>query len=158
MPCGPLFLKSGLCASLASRCGARLWVGTNSRKWTLTEFFAWQEKQHERYELVGGLPVRMISGTKAVHDTIVMNIIGELQNQLRGKTCRPFSGEHSVETLPGQIRRPDVGVDCGPLDPEAYKAAAARVIFEVLSPTTRDFDIFAKLEEYKTLHTRSRFA
>jgi Uma2 family endonuclease len=63
----------------------------------------------------------------------------------------PFSGDGSVETIPGQIRRPDVGVDCGRRDPNAMKAALPRMVAEVLSPTTRDFDALEKLEDYKQL-------
>jgi Uma2 family endonuclease len=56
-----------------------------------------------------------------------------------------------VETYPGQIRRPNVGVDCGRRDPNGYKASDPRLVLEVLSPTTRDFDSIRKLEEYKTI-------
>ena len=34
------------------------------RRWTVEEFFAWQERQPERYELVEGFPVRMMAGAK----------------------------------------------------------------------------------------------
>jgi Uma2 family endonuclease len=116
---------------------------------TVDEFFAWQEGQAERYELVDGQPLRMMAGAKNVHDDIVVNLIGELREQFRGSGCRPFTGDGSVETRPGQIRRPDVGVDCGPRDPNGTKAALPRLVIEVLSPSTRDFDTFRKLEEYK---------
>lgn len=116
---------------------------------TVGAFFAWQEKQSDRYELVGGLPVRMMAGAKNVHDYIVVNILGELRNQLRGSGCRPFTGDGSVETLPGQIRRPDVGVDCGRFDPEGFRAMLPRLVVEVLSPSTRDFNSFGKLDEYR---------
>lgn len=124
------------------------------RTWTVEEFFAWQEKQAERYELVEGFPVRLMAGAKNVHDDIVVNVLADLRNQLRGSGCRPFTGDGSVETRPGQIRRPDVGVDCGRRDPDAQNpdvviAALPRLVVEVLSPTTRDFDTFGKLEEYK---------
>jgi Uma2 family endonuclease len=56
-----------------------------------------------------------------------------------------------VETRPGRIRRPDVGVDCGERDPNAMKAAAPKVLIEVLSPSTRDFGSFGKLAEYKEI-------
>ncbi|GJE59800.1 Uma2 family endonuclease [Methylobacterium trifolii] len=114
-------------------------------------FFAWQERQVERYELVGGLPVRMMAGARNVHDDIVVNLVALLRSALRGSGCRPFTGDGSVETLPGQVRRPDVGVDCGPRDPNALKAAEPRLVVEVLSPTTRDFDAFEKLAEYKAM-------
>lgn len=103
----------------------------------------------ERYELVNGLPARMMTGARNVHDDIVVKVLAELRTQLRGTGCRPFTADGSVETRPGQIRRPDIGVDCGPRDPDDYKAALPRLIVEVLSPSTRDFDTFGKLDEYK---------
>ncbi len=118
--------------------------------WSVDAFYAWQEKQADRYELVDGQPLR-ITRAKNVHDDIVVNLISELRRQLRGRDCRPFTGDGSVETRLGQIRRPDVGVDCGPRDPNALKAALPRLLVEVLSPSTRDFDSFAKLEDYKVI-------
>ncbi len=119
--------------------------------WTVQEFFAWQEREAERYELVGGFPVGLRAGASNAHDRIVVNLVAELRNQLRRGACRPVTGDGSVETYPGQIRRPDVGVDCGRFDPAGYKAAEPRVVAEVLSSSTRDFDAFHKLEEYRTV-------
>ena len=63
------------------------------RRWTSAEFFASQETQPERYELVDGLPSRTIAGTTNAHDDIVVNVLAELRNQLRGGGCRPFTGD-----------------------------------------------------------------
>lgn len=123
------------------------------KPWGLNEFFAWQERQEERYELVGGQPIRMMAGTSNRHDDIVVNLIGMLREQLRGKPCRPFTGDGSVETYPGQIRRPDAGVDCGRRDPSGYRAAEVRLVAEVLSPSTRDFDAAFKVPEYKSVES-----
>jgi Uma2 family endonuclease len=117
--------------------------------WSVAEFFAWQALQKDRYELVDGQPLKMMAGAKNVHDDIVVNLIIALGNQLRGRPCRPFTGDGSLETRPGQIRRPDVGVDRGPRDPNSTLAAEPKLLIEVLSPSTRDFDSFRKLEEYK---------
>lgn len=122
-----------------------------ARRWSVQEFFAWQERQDERYELVGGVPVRMRPSARNVHDDIVVNLVAEFRTRLRGKPCRPFTGDGSVETLPGRIRRPDLGVDCGSRDPNGLRAAEPRLVAEVLSPSTRDFDAFDKLEEYKAV-------
>jgi Uma2 family endonuclease len=127
------------------------------RRWTVEEFFAWQEKQPERYELVDGFPARMMAGAKNVHDDIVVNVLTELRNQLRrAGGCRPFTSDGSIETKPGQIRRPDIGVDCGHRDPNGTKATSPRLVVEVLSPTTRDFDTIGKLEEYKLVDSLER--
>jgi Uma2 family endonuclease len=119
------------------------------QRWTVEQFFEWQARQTERYELVDGFPVRMMPGARNVHDDIVVNLLAELRGQLRGSGCRPFTSDGSIETLPGQIRRPDIGVDCGRRDPNGVKAALPRMVAEVLSPTTRDFDSYDKRAEYE---------
>ena len=121
--------------------------------WTVERFFAWQDQQKDRYELVGGVPVRLMAGARNVHDDIVVNLLSELRRQLRGSGCRPFTGDGSIETMPGQIRRPDAGIDCGRRDPDGLKAALPRAVIEVLSPTTRDFDTFEKLPEYRQVES-----
>ena len=102
-----------------------------------------------RGRLASGRPVRMMAGAPNVHDDTVVNLLGELRGRLRGSGCRPFTGDGSVETLPGQIRRPNAGADRGQRDPDGMKAALPRMVAEVLSPSTRDFDTFEKLAEYK---------
>ncbi|WP_338101762.1 Uma2 family endonuclease [Methylobacterium ajmalii] len=49
------------------------------------------------------------------------------------------------------MRRPDAGLDCGSRDPGSTIAAGPRLVVEVLSPNTRDFDAFEKLDEYKSV-------
>jgi Uma2 family endonuclease len=114
---------------------------------TPEEFFAWQETQTDRYELVDGRPHKL-TGAENLHDDIVVNLVAELREKVRGSQCRPFTGDGSVETRVGRIRRPDVGVDCGPRDPVAMTADLPKLIIEVLSPISRDFDAFNKLDEY----------
>ena len=74
-----------------------------TRPWTLDEFFAWQAGEEERYELVNGFPAKMMTGASNRHDVVTSNIQGELRNRLKGKPCRPFTGDGAVETLPGQV-------------------------------------------------------
>ena len=76
------------------------------RRWTIEEFFAWRESQPDRYELVDGRPLEMMAGAKNVHDDFVVNLIGELRDQLRGSGRRPLTRDRSVERRAGQIRRP----------------------------------------------------
>jgi Uma2 family endonuclease len=101
--------------------------------------------------LLTACPLEMTAGAKNVHDDIVVNLIAELRQLLRGSGRRPFTGDGSVEVSPGRIRRPDVGVDCGRRDRNATTAALPKLLIEVLSPSTRDFDSFGKLKEYKAI-------
>jgi Uma2 family endonuclease len=116
------------------------------------EFLEWGLHQELRYELVDGVPVAM-AGAKQRHDRIVASALGMLYNMLRGHKCRHFTADIAVRIPAGNIRRPDAGVDCGLPDDDATTAAEPLLALEVLSPSTRDFDMFGKLEEYKSVPT-----
>jgi Uma2 family endonuclease len=114
------------------------------------DFLEWCQFQEGRYELVDGVPMAM-AGAKQRHDLIVMNLHGMLFAQLRGHSCRPFSPDSAVRIPAGNIRRPDAGIDCGGFDDDALAATRPFLVLEVLSPSTRHFDMISKLEEYKTV-------
>ena len=125
------------------------------RLMTPEEFFAWQLDQEERYELVDGVPVplRGMTGASNAHDAVAVNIIISLGNQLRRGPCRVATADTAVRTSIRGIRRPDVTVECAPIDPKSYEAHAPRLVVEVLSPSTRVVDGIRKVEEYKRLPT-----
>jgi Uma2 family endonuclease len=111
------------------------------------------------HELVDGVPVPKrwavfgMVGARGGHDRIVMNLAREIGVQLRGKSCQPFSEGLAVRIPAGNVRRPDLGVQCGPFDQRATAANDPRLVIEALSESTRAFDQARKLEEYKTVET-----
>ncbi len=120
------------------------------------EFFAWQEKQERLYELVDGLPVlplKMMTGASQAHDRAVVNIIAALHRQLRGGPCRPTTDDLAVRIPAGNIRRPDVTIECGQGGRRDMAVRDPRVVIEVLSPCTMSFDRFKKVIEYQTIGT-----
>lgn len=121
------------------------------------EFLEWSLHQELRHELVDGVPVAM-AGAKQRHDRIVMNAQGMLYAQLRGKACRNFSADIGVRIPAGNIRRPDAGIDCGAFEGDATTAGAPFLVIEVLSASTREFDMLRKLEEYKTVPSLAHIA
>jgi Uma2 family endonuclease len=120
------------------------------------EFFAWQERQECLYELVDGIPVlplKMMTGASQAHDRAAVNIIVSLGNQLRGGPCRPTTDDLAVRIPAGNIRRPDVTVECGQAGRRELAVRDPRVVIEVLSPSTVSFDRFKKVLEYQTIPT-----
>jgi Uma2 family endonuclease len=115
---------------------------------SLEEFLPWQESQEQRYELVDGQPVAM-AGAKQKHDIIVTNALIGIGAKLAGNPCRAFTADQTVVTRSRNGRHPDVGVDCGPIEPESMVATEPRVVLEVFSPSTRSLDQVGKLDEYK---------
>jgi Uma2 family endonuclease len=123
------------------------------RRMTPEEFFEWQKRQDRNYELVDGVPVlplKSMVGATNRHDTVTVNAILLLGNQLRGKPCRPRTQDMAVRLPSQRIRRPDLLVECGNPAPESMEANEPRVVVEVLSPSTMRYDRLQKLEEYKT--------
>ena len=118
---------------------------------TVEEFLKWNLSQDQRYELVDGhpVPLRAMAGTNAEHDTIVVNVIVALGNQLRGSACKPRTADTAVRTNIKNVRRPDVTIECAPLERGTLEARNPIAVFEVLSPTTRKIDRTIKLEEYR---------
>lgn len=128
------------------------------RRMTPEEFFAWQERQDKLYELVEGLPVlplKMMTGASQAHDRVVVNIIAALHRQLRGGPCRPTTDDLAVRIPAGNVRRPDVTVECGRAGARELAVSEPRVVIEVLSPTTMTFDRIRKIPEYQTVATVS---
>jgi Uma2 family endonuclease len=115
------------------------------------EFLQWNLLQDERYELVDGLPVplRSMAGARGEHDLLVINLIRELSTQLRGSRCGPRTADTALRTSIKNLRRPDVTIECAPLERGSLEARNPIAVFEVLSPTTRQIDRSVKLQEYQ---------
>lgn len=128
-------------------------MNTALKHMTPEEFLVWCLDQPDRWELVQSLPIRMMTGATHGHDAVVVNLIAELKSRLRGGSCRPMTADIAARMQEGNIRRPDVTVDCGAVDRDALESAAPTVFFEVLSRSTRTFDQLRKTEEYKSVPT-----
>lgn len=115
------------------------------------QFLDWRQDQPGRWELVSGVPIQMMAGAKQRHDQVVINLIVALGPRLRGGPCRPWSADIAVRIPAGNVRQPDVTIDCGPVRDSALEATTPTVVFEVLSPSTRTFDQIRKVDEYKTV-------
>lgn len=116
------------------------------------DFLVWCLDQEGRWELVGGYPVKMMTGATRKHDRIVTNLIVALRQRLR-RPCDVFTDDVASRMPSGDIRRPDVTVDCGQGDPESVESVEPTVFFEVLSKSTRTFDLVRKPEQYKQVAT-----
>lgn len=128
---------------------------------TLEEFFAWHERQEEKYELIDGYPVLKfkrnpltgMAGGTAAHGLIMLNAGAALRTQLRGKRCRALPSDVAVRLPNGRARYPDASIDCGPLDRQAQACAEPVLVLEVLSPTTTWKEQNAKLADYQSVPT-----
>jgi len=117
---------------------------------TEAQFFAWLTLQETRHELVDGQPRARVGATRR-HDRIVTNTIIALGTRLRGGRCVLTSPDTAIRIPNGNIRYPDVSVDCGRFFDRDRAADAPALVVEGLSPSTSAFDQSRKLEEYKSV-------
>ena len=83
---------------------------------TYDSFLAWEERQPERFELVGGV-VRLMAGGTEGHDRIGGKIFAALRTRLRGMPCSAHgSNLKVVSRAAGAVMYPDAFVRCGPRD------------------------------------------
>ena len=125
-------------------------IGAVRSRMSLDEF--WQGRQDERYELFGGAPVARARAQQQ-HDRIVINALVAIGIHLQGGPLRVFTRSQMVVTSSANGRRPDLGVDCGPLERTSMRATSPRIVMEVLSRSTRTLDPVGKLDEYKQVAT-----
>ncbi len=114
------------------------------------EYFAMCEDNDVRLELVDGQIYAMTGGTRQ-HNTVTGNVYSLLWQFLKGKSCRPFMENVRVKIEDSYVY-PDVVVDCGDDDDdEDLYASRPTVIVEVLSDSTRRYDLNKKFAMYKTI-------
>lgn len=122
---------------------------------TPTEYLRRERAAEFRSQYVDG-HVYAMAGASKEHNRLVLALATHLYNQLRGKPCEPFVTEMRVRT-PGDslYTYPDVIVACNPefLDNEFDTVTNPVVIFEVLSPSTADFDSRPKFNRYRQIPT-----
>jgi Uma2 family endonuclease len=119
---------------------------------TAAEWLAWEEQQRERYEYLGVEPTMMPGGTLR-HSAIITNITGVLRSRLRGTSCRPYASEIKCMLPSGRWTYPDVLVTCGVHSADETKVADSRLVVEVLSPGTANYDLEFKRLAYYGLPT-----
>jgi len=123
---------------------------------TEAEYLEASKTWKDKHEWVGGQAWAM-TGARTIHNAVAMNVGSALKVALRGGPCRPVSGDQRtyVESA-GTYFYADVTVLCGPAihpDHDPMSIVNPTVLIEVLSPTTRDYDLGTKLEHYRTIAT-----
>ncbi len=121
---------------------------------TEEEYLRLERAAEHKHEFVDGEIVAMAGGSP-VHSLLAANWIAELAPKLRGRGCHVFTSDLRVRTpLTGSFLYPDVSVVCG--GPRLRQRAAdiltdPRVVIEVLSPSTADYDRGKKFELYREI-------
>lgn len=119
---------------------------------TFEEYLAKNERSSEKLEFLHGAVFAMAGGSR-VHSAIAFNCGVAVAIRIRGGQCRGMSSDQMVST-PGQEAGfyPDLMVICGErLHLRSEAMTSPLMVLEVLSPSTRAFDLSEKLKQYKRI-------
>jgi Uma2 family endonuclease len=125
-------------------------------RYSYEDYVAVEELSTIRHEFLAGEILAMAGGTPE-HAAMAAEVIGQLREQLRGGPCRVFTSDLGVRVLAtGLATYPDASVVCGPTERDPEKKTSVtnpRVLVEVTSDSTEDYDRGEKLEHYKRIPT-----
>lgn len=127
---------------------------------TEEQYLAFERSAEERHEYLDG-HIYAMAGESDEHGDITVNLAGLFYNQLKGTPCRARTKDSKVRSGPfpflrrnkkGLYSYPDLVVICGEpqhLDEHRDVIINPKVIIEVLSDSTEDFDRKEKFARYR---------
>src|SRR5262245_12741923 len=126
----------------------------SKRRTTLQEYLEWEERSGGKHEFYQG-QIFAMAGASPRHNRISTNIVGLLHRLLEGGTCEVFGSDQRIRIDAVNLSTyPDVSVICGGLvlsKDDVRAITNPRVIFEVLSKSTENYDRGPKFELYQHL-------
>ena len=124
--------------------------------WTEQEYWDLEEKSEVKHEFINGVPYAMAGGTLN-HAKICTNVVTSAKTRLRGKRCDVVTSELKVKVeITSDTFYPDATIYCPPSRFQGkgdHTLLTPAVIFEVLSPKTKEFDREDKLLFYQKIVT-----
>lgn len=129
--------------------------------YTLEEYAELEKNSEERLEYYDG-NVWSMAGASPIHEEISVNLSTALKNALRGRSCRVFGSNLRVKVpVYEPYRYPDVTALCGePIYEEFYGLQMLinpALIVEVLSDSTKSFDLNEKFTYYKSIESFTEY-
>ena len=120
------------------------------RYFTPEEYFAWEEQQLEKHELIDGRVYPMSGGTQN-HSDIAGNFLLRIKPHLRGSACKTYNSDCRVNILNTRnYTYPDLSVTCDRRDNSSPQYITYPcLIVEVLSDSTEAYDRGKKFEKYR---------
>jgi Uma2 family endonuclease len=122
-------------------------------KLTEEQYLAIERAAEFKSEFLDGVMYAM-SGGSPRHSSLAVNVVAQLHGMLRGTDFRVFNSDLRARASSRMYTYPDVSVVCGKLqlaDEQKDILLNPIVIFEVLSPSTEQYDRGAKFQLYRTI-------
>jgi Uma2 family endonuclease len=136
-------------------------MSTAAKKhYTLEEYFELERSSLEKYQFYRG-EVFAMSGASPPHNRIVVNLIRHLGNALADGPCVVFPADQRIKCPSALYTYADASIVCEEAQFTKQQGLETlinpKVVFEVLSPSTEQFDRGKKLEDYQSLESLQEY-
>lgn len=119
---------------------------------TPEDYLIFERQSISRHEFLDG-EIFQMAGESLSHSRICMNLAAATVNALKGKSCEALSPNMKVRTSNASLfSYPDLTIVCG--EPQFHDVKKdvltnPKVVFEVLSPSTAEYDRTTKFQRYR---------
>lgn len=143
-------------------------VAYGKKIFTEAEYLEMERAAAERHEYYKGEIFQMyghgdllaMSGAAEQHNEIFTNLFVGLGNRLKGGPCKPYGPDKRMHIPENSLYTyPDISIYCHApaADPENDVSTNPTVIIEILSPSTRNYDMGGKFELYRDIPTLKEY-
>lgn len=126
---------------------------------SVQDYLAAEEDSEVRHEYLGGLVYAMAGETRA-HNTIALNLVTAIRQQLKGGPCKLYVIDIRLNL---NLREdayyyyPDIVVTCDHRDTDPRFVRYPKLIIEVMSPSTERIDKREKFFAYTTIESLEEY-
>lgn len=127
---------------------------------TEEEYLQFERTSLEKHEFFRG-EVYALAGASPRHNKIFSNLFIALGIRLKGKPCQPYGSDLRIHIPENSLfTYPDISVCCGEFvisDIDKDTIIQPRLLFEILSPSTKDYDRGGKFRLYRDIPTLKEY-
>ncbi|MCY7376255.1 MAG: Uma2 family endonuclease [Pyrinomonadaceae bacterium] len=119
---------------------------------TPEDYLIFERESESRHEFLDG-EIYQMAGESLSHSRVCVNLGGEVRAKLKGKPCEALSPNMKVRTSNASLfSYPDLTIVCG--EPQFHDRKKdvlvnPKVVFEVLSPSTAEYERTTKFQRYR---------
>ncbi len=114
----------------------------------------------EKHEYFEG-EIFAMSGASIPHNKIFSNLFLSVGNKLKGKPCQPYGSDLRIHIPKNSLfTYPDLSIICGDIETSENSfdtVTNPTVLFEILSPSTRNYDLGQKFELYRQIDSLKEY-
>jgi Uma2 family endonuclease len=135
-------------------------IAYGKQKITVEEYLMFEKDSTEKYEYYRG-KIFMLGVATPKHNVIFKNVYGELYKSLKGKPCKPYGSDLSINIAENTLfTYPDIFIICGDIIPsnnDEDSATLPTVLIKILPTNTKDYVRGSKFKLYRDIPSLTHY-